>query len=77
MHKQLEDLRKQWDDGTIVAESMPNEDTLLVVTRLTEKPPTYRGVRYFKLGDEWHVSVDCGKVAPEAIIQWIIRHGKY
>lgn len=76
----LQKLRAEWEGGlTPVASHQRDELTLLVVLRRTvvmrdAKQPYYCH-RYFRLGEEWCVSVDRSEVCADAAIQWALTRG--
>lgn len=57
---ELKELRKKWEKGQDVDLCVTDsiDDTTLVVTSSGIVERTYRTYRYFKVNNEWQVSID-------------------
>jgi hypothetical protein len=79
---ELQALREEWEKGlTPFASHQPDPEwTLLVVLYVSETKrdakQLYYCHRYFRLGDEWAVSVDRAAVSAEAAIRWALTCGR-
>lgn len=69
----LEERREQWERNSIViAETQLDEGTFLVILkrkRYNGRP--YFCHRYFKIGNDWDVSVDASDVDDETVMKWV------
>lgn len=80
----FKELREQWEEGLEVKyekDAGPDDPTFLVVLesfdirescRSPEDQGYYHCHRYFKIGDNWEVSVDGQNVSLDQVWEWLM-----